>query len=146
MLCFCNASYSEIRAYRTVFFVNPHTGEKRVSSSDVITYYYISNDRQYVYRVLPNGEKYWKDGTNLTTGKSDFRYQSTENGMVIYKTHCIFNASGAYVSKDEWDEYLYFSLDYTRINYPNPPGKSFHYGIEVLEEIKENYGSPSQIW
>ena len=132
LLCLVQqTSFAEIKTYRYLYSVNPLTGEKTAGKT-FIKYFYFNADKSICYEVDANGVRKGdklEDRGHVSNymGNNYFTYQGSKNGMLIYYCRVIYEVSDMTMDRsyhaiytvkkhEEWDNHVYFSLDYTRMN------------------------------
>ncbi len=128
----CTQSFAEIKTYKYVYSVNPLTGEKTQGKSHLV-YFYFNSNKTRCYEVNSKGERIGEDWNKRYKTQSflydnDYQYKETKNGMVVYYCLVIYEkctykydpwsmtSSYTLTSHDEWDNHVYFSTDYKKMN------------------------------
>ena len=114
--------------YKYQFTVNPNTEVRSISNVIILTGLsgdstYITFTRNACYRSDSNGIQITaNDGGGMGT----YTYQGEQNNMLV------FHLNRADYWGNNYDQYLYFSKDYKRLNYTHNWGGNS--GIEVFEQ------------
>jgi hypothetical protein len=157
-----NAQTSEVYSYISKVMVNTGTGERELMSSPMNRYYRFTADKSICYETDPYGKKkseIYKDrdkgGISTASYNTNgslymLRFFGEKNGVLVYKGHFTGYKHGSMDLKGNWtfsdfeefDFYIYFSPDYSKLNVPG-------YG-EIVYSYDRIYpdkkGSPTQIW
>lgn len=146
-------------AYQYQYSVDTGSGEKIDKSNEFVygrytVYYTFNSDKSVCQKTEADGRP--KQATAYYNNKDyeTYRYVKTENGVRIYK--CVrsyyktrnvgFKGNQLVESLSDYTEeisYLYFSMDYKKLNVPV---KGTNQVTVLLEVPIEVYGEPTQIW
>lgn len=146
-------------AYQYQYTVDTSSGEKIDKSNEFAggrytEYYTFNSDKSVCQKTNADGRPYKPIAYYNHEGYETYHYVKTENGVRIYKcVHSYYKTSSVswdgnqfvnnYSGYTEEISYLYFSMDYKKINVPYKGANKVTVLLEVPTEV---YGEPTQIW
>lgn len=146
-------------AYQYQYTIDTGSGEKIDRSNEFVhgrytSYYTFNSDKSVCQKTDVNGRPCKPAAYHNHKGYETYNYVKTENGVRIYKCVHSFDKTRTwgwhgnelvegYTDHTEVISYLYFSMDYKKINVPEKGSNK----VTMLQEVPiEVYGEPTQIW